>query len=85
MNGAPTAPVQPQTFQSSPLDTNQPQSRLLLPPSGASSSTRLQGGLDPEEQDRTTAIPLRGPIVRHASLVVPKTDKAEDDGWRAGK
>jgi hypothetical protein len=86
LNGAPaTTPAQPPTFQSSPLDANQPQSRLLLPPSGASSSTRLQGGLDPEEQDRTTAIPLRGPIVRHASLVVPKTDKAADDGGRAGK
>jgi hypothetical protein len=46
-------------------------------------------GLDPETQDRTTAIPLRQPwAVRQASLITPvKTEapKADDGGWRAGK
>jgi hypothetical protein len=86
------APSDPeQTFETSPLDSNQPRSRVLLPPTSESSSSTLgrPRGLDPQQDlDRTTAIPLRrGTAVRQASLVSPTTAQAPsaDDGWRAGK
>ena len=86
----------------------QPQSRVLLPPynnnSGPSNPTSSSlndrpRGLDPDDSDRTTAIPLRGDVtVRQASLIVPiQTDAKplggnnslgsvkplDDGGWRA--
>ncbi len=71
--------------------SNEPQSRMLLPPAGSntpsnSTGTRLQGP-DPETNgDRITAIPLRSNYsVRQASLVVPAAhgEKPQsDDGWR---
>ncbi|MEX0675958.1 MAG: hypothetical protein WD063_02705 [Pirellulales bacterium] len=86
LNSAPSAAEEPKAFESSPLDANQPQSRMLLPPSTSNLSKRPYGP-DPESQDRTTAVPLRyGPAVRQASLVVPaKADIHSDDndGWRA--
>jgi hypothetical protein len=91
LNPAPPSPAPEQTFETSPLDSNQPQSRLLLPPTGDSSSSTLgrPRGLDPQQdQDRSTAIPLRrGTAVRQASLVTPAAAEAPqaDDGWRAGK
>lgn len=83
----------PQTFApqnggttSGTLNGTEPQSRVVLPPSGAASSSydSRPRGLDPEEADRTTAIPLRrGAEVRQASLVVPaKSQPKADDGWR---
>ncbi len=90
LNSAPASPGPQQTFETSPLDSNQHESRVLLPPSGDSSSTFGRSrGLDPQQdQDRTTAIPLRrGTAVRQASLVAPTSALAPqaDDGWRAGK
>lgn len=81
----------PQNSTSEPAAS--PQSRMLLPPlggtpSGSTSSLReTPRGLDPETNDRTTAIPLRrGYEIRQASLVVPSAPvqkPAADDGWRA--
>lgn len=88
LNSAPpSTPGPAQTFETSPSD-NPSESRMLLPPAGASSSTltKRPSGLDPEDQDRTTAIPLGGSAVRQASLVVPaKFEKPADanGGWRA--
>jgi hypothetical protein len=73
------------TFESSPSDVNPAESRMLLPPRNSSLSTRPHG-LDPDLEDRTTAIPLRGSNpVRQASLVVPAKAEASsaDGGWRA--
>ncbi len=65
----------------------EPQSRVVLPPSGASSAYEPRSrGLDPDDADRTTAIPLRrGTEVRQASLTVPIASPSQaiaDDGWR---
>jgi hypothetical protein len=83
----------PQTFAPQNGGTNsgvsngaEPQSRVVLPPSGAASSSYdpRPRGLDPDDADRTTAIPLRrGAEVRQASLVVPTSSQPKvDDGWR---
>jgi hypothetical protein len=82
---APAPATDGKTFESSPSDAAPTESRMLLPPRSSSFSTRPQG-LDPDLEDRTTAIPLRNPgVVRQASLVVPA--KAETQpagaGWRA--
>ncbi len=72
-----------------------PRSRVLMPPYEGSSS-RLPAeprGLDPEGDDRVTAIPVRPNLtVRQASLVTPAKSAApaprpaNDGGWRpAGK
>lgn len=78
----------------------EPQSRVLLPPynnNGPSNPTSSSlndrpRGLDPDDSDRTTAIPLRGGmVVRQASLIVPlkaeakpvPTQPLDDSGWRA--
>lgn len=86
LNTVPPASGEKQTFESSPLDTNPPQSRILLPPSTSNLSNRPHV-LDPDGQDRTTAIPLpKSWAVRQASLVTQvKAEKRSDDngGWRA--
>jgi hypothetical protein len=84
------SPQPSQTFETSPSDIDALHSRLLLPPSGDSSNLISRPrGLDPEDQDRTTAIPLRQPsVVRQASLIVPVKSvvpKADNDGWRAAR
>lgn len=85
--GAPADPTKPV-----------PQSRLLLPPAPTAPETNRGAlhGLDPEDQDRVTAVPLRpGFGVRPASLItrVPQRPQAtevkkvstsgEDSDWRA--
>jgi hypothetical protein len=82
------SPQSSQTFETSPSDIDATHSRLLLPPSSDSSNLISRPrGLDPENQDRTTAIPVRQPsVVRQASLVVPvKSAPVADDGWRAAR
>lgn len=77
------------TFEPSPSDATPGESRMLLPPSNAPSSSTFSTrphGLDPDLEDRTTAIPLRNSrLVRQASLVVPQaeTPRADNGGWRA--
>ena len=78
----------------------EPQSRVLLPPfnnnvgpSNPTSSLERPRGLDPDDSDRTTGIPLRSSItVRQASLIVPvrsdvqpqgSAKTLDDSGWRA--
>jgi hypothetical protein len=68
--------------------TETPQSRVLMPPYNPSNTNTLhRHGLDPEQEDRTTAIPLRSKFeVRQASLVLPaktETAPANHGGWRA--
>ncbi|REK12869.1 MAG: hypothetical protein DWQ37_09565 [Planctomycetota bacterium] len=83
---APAPTTTPQTFESN----GGTQSRVLMPPYPGPASTntiRQPQGLDPEGEDRMTAIPLRPQFtVRQASLVVPaKTQPKplDDGGWRA--
>jgi hypothetical protein len=86
LDAVPPTSGQNQTFESSPLDSNPPQSRMLLPPS-TSNLTNRPHVLDREGRDRTTAIPLRKSwAVRQASLVTPakaETRSDDHDGWRA--
>lgn len=83
-NGAPADPSKPQ-----------PQSRLLLPaapPAQQNSTDRgALRGLDPEDQDRLTAVPMRQAFaVRPASAIsrlpaVAKPANAADSEWRAAR
>lgn len=84
-NGAPADPSKPA-----------PQSRLLLPPAPAGQETNRGAlrGLDPEDQDRVTAVPLRPSFaVRPASLVTrtpvsvqsQATTQPQDSDWRAAR
>jgi len=77
----------------------EPQTRVLLPPynngpsnPASSSLNDRPRGLDPDDSDRSTAIPLRGGVVvRRASLIVPvkaeskpiTSQPLDDSGWRA--
>jgi hypothetical protein len=70
LNGATPSEGTPNYDPSKPA----PQSRLLLPapPPAADTNRGALRGLDPEDQDRVTAIPLRQAFaVRPASLVTP--------------
>jgi hypothetical protein len=88
----PSAPIQNGT----PVDPNKPmpQSRLLLPAPPATQDTTRGAlrGLDPEDQDRVTAVPLRPSFaVRPASLITRTPAPAQpqaagqprDSDWRA--
>jgi hypothetical protein len=84
---------QNRTFES-PSDSSapEPQSRLLLPPrtqpSNSNTGTRLQG-LDPEDQDRSTALPIRQAWavkpVKTSSPAKPLPAKPVDSGWRSAR
>lgn len=70
----------------------QPQSRIRFPLKPESSNSNTSGAprtLDPEDQDRTTSLPIRQAwAVRQASLVgpsIPTTPKLDDSGWRAAQ
>jgi hypothetical protein len=91
VNGGATPAAAPQnkTFENTPEQNKPaPESRLLLPPRTEPSSTGgVPRGLDPEVQDRVTAIPLRQPWgIRTASALRPARSveaKQIDSEWRS--
>ncbi|MBI3839891.1 MAG: hypothetical protein HY288_18360 [Planctomycetia bacterium] len=81
-----------QNKPNSTTPNQQPQSRILFPSRPESSNSNTSGvprTLDPEDQDRSTALPIRQAwAVRQASLVspaMPATQKLDDSGWRAAR
>ncbi len=84
---APTSAGKPAPYGSE-TNNSVPESRVLMPPYTGSSSVAPEQprGLDPESDDRVTAIPVRPNLtVRQASLVAPArpAPRPSDDGSRA--
>jgi hypothetical protein len=61
----------------------------MKPGASNSNTSGAPRALDPEDQDRTTALPIRQAwAVRQASLVsptIPAAPKLDDSGWRAAQ
>jgi hypothetical protein len=94
-NATPPATDAPQdkTFDN-PSDPNKPapESRLLLPPQSEPEKSNTNGvlrGLDPEDQDRITALPMRQALavrpVSATSVSQTTTYKQADTIWRSAR
>ncbi|HEX3727128.1 MAG TPA: hypothetical protein VHV08_12825, partial [Pirellulales bacterium] len=62
----------------------QPQSRLIQPPPNFNNSSTMGAprALDPEDQDRTTALPLHRTLAARPVSTVTTSMEDSNDGWR---